>query len=181
MSFENFTVKSQETIQKALDIATSKQNQAIEPVHLLKAMLQVDDNVVPYLLKTQNVNTEVLSASLDRLLDSLPKVTGGEHYLSANSNKVIRKAQELASESQDKFVSIEQLLVAILSVNDSASRLLQSSGVSEKELKEAIKQLRKGSTVNSQTTDETYNALNRFATNLNERAKTGKLGPSYRP
>ena len=177
MSFENFTVKSQETIQKALDIATSKQNQAIEPVHLLKAMLQVDDNVVPYLLKTQNVNTEVLSASLDRLLDSLPKVTGGEHYLSANSNKVIRKAQELASESQDKFVSIEQLLVAILSVNDSASRLLQSSGVSEKELKEAIKQLRKGSTVNSQTTDETYNALNRFATNLNERAKTGKLDP----
>ena len=177
MSFENFTVKSQETIQKALDIATSKQNQAIEPVHLLKAMLQVDDNVVPYLLKTQNVNTEVLSTSLDRLLDSLPKVTGGEHYLSANSNKVIRKAQELASESQDKFVSIEQLFLAILSVNDSASRLLQSSGVSEKELKEAIKQLRKGSTVNSQTTDETYNALNRFATNLNERAKTGKLDP----
>ena len=177
MSFENFTVKSQETIQKALDIATSKQNQAIEPVHLLKAMLQVDDNVVPYLLKTQNVNTEMLSTSLDRLLDSLPKVTGGEHYLSANSNKVIRKAQELASESQDKFVSIEQLFLAILSVNDSASRLLQSSGVSEKELKEAIKQLRKGSTVNSQTTDETYNALNRFATNLNERAKTGKLDP----
>ena len=177
MSFENFTVKSQETIQKALDIATSKQNQAIEPVHLLKAMLQVDDNVVPYLLKTQNVNTEMLSASLDRLLDSLPKVTGGEHYLSANSNKVIRKAQELASESQDKFVSIEQLFLAILSVNDSASRLLQSNGVSEKELKEAIKQLRKGSTVNSQTTDETYNALNRFATNLNERAKTGKLDP----
>ena len=177
MSFENFTVKSQETIQKALDIATSKQNQAIEPVHLLKAMLQVDDNVVPYLLKTQNVNTEVLSSSMDRLLDSLPKVTGGEHYLSANSNKVIRKAQELASESQDKFVSIEQLFLAILSVNDSASRLLQSSGVSEKELKEAIKQLRKGSTVNSQTTDETYNALSRFATNLNERAKTGKLDP----
>ena len=177
MSFENFTVKSQETIQKALDIATSKQNQAIEPVHLLNAMLQVDDNVVPYLLKTQNVNTEMLSTSLDRLLDSLPKVTGGEHYLSANSNKVIRKAQELASESQDKFVSIEQLFLAILSVNDSASRLLQSSGVSEKELKEAIKQLRKGSTVNSQTTDETYNALNRFATNLNERAKTGKLDP----
>ncbi len=97
MSFENFTVKSQETVQKAIDIATSKQNQAIEPVHLLKAMLQVDDNVMPYLLKAQNVNTEMLSASLDRLLDSLPKVTGGEHYLSANSNKVIRKAQELAS------------------------------------------------------------------------------------
>jgi ATP-dependent Clp protease ATP-binding subunit ClpB len=177
MSFENFTVKSQETIQKALDIATSKQNQTIEPVHLLKAMLQVDDNVIPFLLKKQNVNIEVLSSSLDRLLDSLPKVSGGEHYLSSNSNKVFRKAQELASDSLDKFVSIEQLFLAILSVNDSTSRLLQSNGVSEKELKEAIKQLRKGSTVNSQTTDETYNALNRFATNLNERAKTGKLDP----
>jgi ATP-dependent Clp protease ATP-binding subunit ClpB len=177
MSFDNFTVKSQEAIQKALEIATSKQNQAIETVHLLKAMLLVDENVVPYLLKQFNVNLEVFSSSLDGLLDSLPKVTGGEHYLSSNSNKVIKKAQELASESQDKFVSMEQLFLALLSVNDSASRLLQSSGVTEKELKDAIKNLRKGSTVNSQTTDETYNALNRFATNLNDRARTGKLDP----
>src|SRR5665648_192198 len=153
MSFDNFTVKSQEAIQKSLEITTSKQNQAIEPVHLLKAMLMVDENVVPYLLKKLNVTLDVFSVSLDRLIDSLPKVSGGEHYLSANSTKVFKKAQELATEGQDKFVSIEQLLLAILSLNDSASRLLQSSGVSEKELKEAIKQLRKGSTVNSQTTD----------------------------
>jgi ATP-dependent Clp protease ATP-binding subunit ClpB len=177
MSLNNFTIKSQEVLQKAVEIATSQQNQAIEPAHILKAMLITNENVVPFLLKQLNVASASLSASLDRLIDSLPKVTGGEHYLSANSNKILLKAQEYASQGQDKFVSIEQLLLAILSVNDSASRLLQSSGVSEKELKEAIKQLRKGSTVNSQTTDETYNALNRFAINLNDKAKTGKLDP----
>ncbi len=177
MSFANFTVKSQEAIQKTLEIASSKQNQAIEPVHLLKAMLLVDDNVIPYLLGKLNVNLDTLSSSLEKLIDSLPKVSGGEPYLSSNSNKALKKAQEIASESQDKFVSIEQMFLAILTVNDSASRILQSSGVTEKALKEAIKQLRKGSTVNSQTTDETYNALNRFATNLNDRARTGKLDP----
>jgi ATP-dependent Clp protease ATP-binding subunit ClpB len=178
MSLNNFTVKSQEAIQKALEIASSKQNQAIEPIHLLKAMLIVDENVVPYLLKRVGVNIDVLSNSLDRLIDSLPQVSGaGEQYLSTNSNRAFQKAQELASESQDKFISIEQLLLAILSLSDSASRLLQSYGVREKELKEAIKQLRKGSTVNSQTTDETYNALNRFAINLNNLATTGKLDP----
>jgi len=177
MSLENFTVKSQEAIQKALEFASSKQNQAIEPVHILKGMLLVDENVVPFLLRKLNVDVNVFSNQLDILTDGLLKVTSGEHYLSSNANKALRKAQELAAESQDKFVSIEQLFLALLSVNDSASRLLQSSGVTEKELKEAIKQLRKGSTVNSQTTDETYNALNRFATNLNDRAKTGKLDP----
>ena len=177
MSLNNFTVKSREAIQKALEIAQSKQNQAIEPVHLMKALLVVDDNVVPFLLGKMNVNIEALSTALDKQIDSLPKVMGGELYLSANSNKTLQKAQQLASESQDKYVSIEQLFLAILSLNDPASRLLQSSGVSEKELKEAIMQLRKGSTVNSETTDETYNALNRFAINLNERARTGKLDP----
>ena len=177
MSIDNFTNKSREAIQKALALASSKQNQAIEPAHLLKAMLLVDDNVVPFLLKKINVNLEYFSTALDRLVDSLPKITGGEQYLSTNSNKVIHTAQKLASESQDKFVSIEQLLLAILTVNDPTSRLLQSCGVSEKELKEAIKQLRKGTTVNSETTDETYNALNRFAINLNDRARTGKLDP----
>jgi len=177
MSSNNFTVKSQEAIQKALEIASSRQNQSIEPVHMLKAMLMVDEDVVPYLLKKLGVNLQVFSSSVDRLIDSLPKVSGGEQYLSASSNKVLRKAQELASESQDDFVSIEQLLLAILSLNDPASRLLQSSGVSEKGLKEAIRQLRKGSTVNSQTADETYNALNRFASNLNNLASAGKLDP----
>lgn len=178
MNLNNFTIKSREAIEKALELASSRQNQAIEPAHLLKAMLTVDENVFPYLLKQLGVNVEVFSRSLDRLIDSLPQVTGGgEQYLSFNSNKALHKAQELASESQDKYVSIEQLLLAILSLNDPASRLLQSHGISEKSLKEAIKQLRKGTTVNSQTTDETYNALNRFAINLNNLAKTGKLDP----
>ena len=178
MNLNNFTIKSREAIEKALELASSRQNQAIEPAHLLKAMLTVDENVIPYLLKQLGVNVEVFSRSLDRLIDSLPQVTGGgEQYLSFNSNKALHKAQELASESQDKYVSIEQLLLAILSLNDPASRLLQSHGISEKSLKEAIKQLRKGTTVNSQTTDETYNALNRFAINLNNLAKTGKLDP----
>ncbi|MCW4006612.1 MAG: ATP-dependent chaperone ClpB [Candidatus Bathyarchaeota archaeon] len=177
MGLNNFTIKSQEVIQKAVEIAAANQNQAIEPVHILKAMLLVDENVVPFLLKQLNADVTRLSASLDNLIDALPKVTGGEPYLSSNSNKVLRKAQELSSESKDQFVSIEQLLVAIATLNDSAGRLLQSSKVSEKGLKEAIKQLRKGSTVNSKTTDETYNALNRFAINLNGRAKTGKLDP----
>jgi ATP-dependent Clp protease ATP-binding subunit ClpB len=177
MSFDNFTVKSQEALQKAIEIASSKQNQAIEPAHLLKAILTVDDNVAPFLLCKLNVNPEALSNSLDRLLDSLPKVTGAEHYLSGASKKVFKKAQELAAQSQDKFIPVEQLLLALLSADDATSRLLLSNGVRDKELKEAIKQLRKGSTVNSQTTDETYNALNRFATNLNERAQTGKLDP----
>ncbi len=177
MSLNNLTVKSQEALQKALEIASSKQNQAIEPVHLLKAMVSVDENVIPFLLEKLNVNMRAFSSSLDKLIDSLPKVNGGDQYLSANSNKVLRKAQELASESKDSFVSIEQLFLAILSLNDPASRLLQNCGVLEKELKEAIKQLRKGSTVNSQTSDETYNALDRFASNLNNLAKTGKLDP----
>jgi len=177
MSLNNFTAKSQEAIQKALEIASSKQNQAIEPVHVLRAMLLVDENVVPYLLKGMGANVDSISASLDKQIECLPKVQGGEQYFSSNSNKVLQKARQLASESQDKFVSIEQLLLALFSVNDPASRLLGSSGVSEKELKEAIKQLRKGSTVTSETADETYNALNRFAINLNERAKSGKLDP----
>ncbi len=131
MSFENFTVKSQEVIQKALELATSRQNQVIEPAHLLRAMLQVDDNVVPYLLRQLNVNTDTYATQLDRLLDTLPKVSGGEHYLSPNSNKAIQKAQSLAAESQDKYVSIEQLFLGLFSVNDQATRLLQNSGVTE--------------------------------------------------
>ncbi|NLF89650.1 ATP-dependent chaperone ClpB [Candidatus Bathyarchaeota archaeon] len=177
MSFENFTVKSQEVIQKALELATSRQNQAIEPAHLLKAMLLVDDNVVPYLLRKLNINIEAYSAQLDQLLGALPKVSGGEHYLTPNSNRAIQKAQSYAAESQDKYVSLEQLFLGLFSVSDQATRYLQNSGVTENQLKHEIKKLRKGSTVNSQTADETYNALNRFAVNLNERAKTGKLDP----
>ncbi|MGD6932642.1 MAG: ATP-dependent chaperone ClpB [Candidatus Bathyarchaeia archaeon] len=177
MNINNFTVKSQEAIQKASEIAVRNQNQAIEPVHLLKAMVSVDENVVPYLLTKLNVNVDYFTSQLDKLVNGLPKVTGGEPYLSGNLNKALQKAQDYAQQAKDEFVSIEQLLLAILSLNDPAARLMQSVGISEKELKTAISQLRKGSNVNSQTAEDTYNALNKYAINLNNQARTGKLDP----
>jgi ATP-dependent Clp protease ATP-binding subunit ClpB len=177
MSLNNFTVKSQEAIQKAVEIASSVSNQAVEPLHLLKGIFLVDEHVVPFLFGKLGVNFSSLSGLLDREIDALPKASGGEPYLSSNSNKVLRKAQELASVAKDEFVSVEQLLLAILSVDDPASRLLKRSGVNEKDLKSAIGQLRKGSSVNSPTAEETYNALNKFAINLNSLARAGKLDP----
>jgi len=177
MNFNNFTIKSQEAVQKATEIAAAKQHQAIETSHLLKGMLMVDENVVPYLLKKLNVNTDIFEKALDRILDSYPKVSGGEQYLSGDANKALQKATALAQEFKDEFVSIEHLLLGILSVNDSTSRLLKDNGVTEKELKAAIRQLRKGSVVNSQTAEDTYNSLNKYARNLNELARTGKLDP----
>jgi len=177
MNFNNFTLKSQEAIQKSNEIAGGKQNPAIETAHLLKGMLIVDENVIPYLLKKLNVNLDRLIQVLDRSIDAYPKVTGGELYLSHDTNKALQKAIGLAQEFKDEFVSIEHLLLGILSVNDATSRLLKDNGVSEKDLKAAIKILRKGSTVSSQTADETYNALNQFARNLNDLAFSGKLDP----
>jgi ATP-dependent Clp protease ATP-binding subunit ClpB len=177
MDLNNFTIKSQEAIQKATEIAAAAQNQAVEPSHLLKGILLVDENVAPYLLQKLNVNFNGLSKALDGLLESLPKTSGGQQYLSSNSNRALQKALEIASEFKDEFVSVEHLMLGILAQNDAASRLLQSNGVTEKDLKAAIKQLRKGSTVTSQTAEETYNALNKFALNLNDMARTGKLDP----
>ena len=177
MSLDNFTVKSQEAIQKAAQIASAGHNQAVEPLHLLKGILLVDESVVPFLFRKLSVNPEAFAILLDKEIESLPKVSGGEAYLSSNSNKSLHKAQELASAAKDEFVSIEQLLLAILSLDDSASRLLKSSGINEKDLKSAISQLRKGSSVNSPTAEETYNALNKYAINLNNRAQAGKLDP----
>jgi ATP-dependent Clp protease ATP-binding subunit ClpB len=177
MDLNNFTIKSQEAIQKATEIAAAKQNQSIEPSHILKGILMVDENVVPYLMKKLNVNFDVFSKELDKLIDCLPKVSGGQQYLSSNSNRALQKASEVASESKDQFISIEHLLPGILALNDSTSKLLQNSGVTEKDLKTAIKQLRKGSTVNSQTAEETYNSLSKYAVNLNDMARKGKLDP----
>lgn len=177
MSLNNFTVKSQEAVQKAVEIVSAGSNQAVEPLHLLKGIFLVDENVVPFLFGKLGVNFGSFSGSLDREIDALPKVSGGEPFLSSNSNKVLRKAQELASAAKDEFVSIEQLLLAILSLDDPASRLLKRSGVNEKDLKSAVGQLRKGSSVNSATAEETYNALNKYAINLNNMARAGKLDP----
>jgi ATP-dependent Clp protease ATP-binding subunit ClpB len=177
MNLNNFTIKSQEAIQKATEIATAKQNQSIEPSHLLRGILMVDENVAPYLLSKLNVNFDVFSKELDKLIDCLPKVSGGQQFLSSNSNRALQKASEIASEFKDEFISIEHLLLGILTLNDSTSRLLQNNNVTEKDLRTAIKQLRKGSTVNSQTAEETYNSLNKYAVNLNDMARKGKLDP----
>lgn len=177
MNLNNFTLKSQESVQKAMEIASARHNQAIEPSHILKGMLLVDENVIPYLLKKLNVNLDLFTRTLDRVLEGYPQVSGDEQYLSKDATKALQKATSLSQEMKDEFVSIEHLLLGILSVNDTASRLLKENGVSEKELKAAIKQLRKGSSVTSQTAEETYNSLNLYARNLNDLAGSGKLDP----
>ncbi|MGD0081212.1 MAG: ATP-dependent chaperone ClpB [Methanoregula sp.] len=177
MNFNNFTIKSQEAVAKATELATAKQNQAIETSHLLKGMLMVDENVIPYLLKKLNVNLDVFTPALDRIIDAYPKVSGGENFLSSDATKALQKAVALSQESRDEFVSLEHLLLGILSVNDKTSRLLKENGVSEKDLKTAISQLRKGATVNNQNAEETYNSLEKYARNLNELARSGKLDP----
>ena len=177
MNFNNFTIKSQEAVQKAMEIATAKQNQAIETSHVLKGMLLVDENVIPYLLKKLNVNLDSFTPALDRILDSYPKVSGGEQFLSNDTSKALQKATALSQESKDEFVSLEHLLLGILFGNDSTSRLLKENGITEKDLKTAIHELRKGETVNSQNAEDTYNALNKYARNLNDLARNGKLDP----
>ncbi|HWQ67254.1 MAG TPA: ATP-dependent chaperone ClpB [Methanospirillum sp.] len=177
MNLNNFTIKSQEAVQKAMEIASAQQNQAIETSHVLKGMLLVDENVIPYLLKKLNVNLDLLTRTLDRILESYPHVSGDEQYLSKDATKALQKANALSQEFKDEFVSIEHLLLGILSVNDPTSRLLKENGVLEKDLKTAIRQLRKGSAVTSQTAEETYNSLNLFARNLNDLASGGKLDP----
>jgi ATP-dependent Clp protease ATP-binding subunit ClpB len=177
MNFDKFTIPSQNAVQKAIEIATAKQNQAIETSHLLKGMLSAEENIIAYLLKKLNVNLDMFTPELDRILDSYPKVSGGEQHLSNNAIKALEKATALSQEFKDEFVSLELLLLGILSVNDSTSRLLKDNGVTEKDLKTAIRELRKGETVNSQTAEETYNALNKYARNLNDLARNGKLDP----
>ncbi|MGE5423981.1 MAG: ATP-dependent Clp protease ATP-binding subunit, partial [Syntrophothermus sp.] len=178
MNFNNFTIKAQESVQKAIEIATANKNQVIETAHLLKGMLTVDENVIPYLLKKLNVNMQIFVPALDKNIESFARVSGtGEPYLSGDANQALQKAVSVASSFNDEFVSIEHMLLGIFSVNDSVSRMLKDSGVTEKELTAAIKQLRKGSRVTSQSAEETYNALNKYARNLNELARNGKLDP----
>ncbi|WP_292428033.1 ATP-dependent chaperone ClpB [Methanoregula sp.] len=177
MNFNNFTIKSQEAIQKAEEIATAKENPAVETSHIMKGMLMVDKNVIPYLLKKLQVNLDVFIPALDRIIDAYPTVSGGEQVYSRDALKAMQKATALSQEFKDEFVSLEQILLAIYSVNDSTSRLLKENGVTEKALREAIIQLRKGSPVQSQDAEATYNALEKYARNLNDLARNGKLDP----
>ncbi len=177
MNLNNFTIKSQEAIQQAVQIATVNGQQAIENGHILKGILEVDENVTPFILKKLNVNTGVFTAALNKILESYPKVSGGQPYLSSNANQVVSKASTYLKEFGDEYVSIEHLLLAILATKDTISQLLKDNGVTEKDLKAAINELRKGSKVTSQSAEDTYNALNKFAINLNDQVKKGKLDP----
>ncbi|MES2456977.1 MAG: ATP-dependent chaperone ClpB [Bacteroidota bacterium] len=177
MNFNNFTIKAQEAIQQASAIAQGNQQQAIETAHLLKGLLTVDENVVSYVLKKLNVNLNVLNQHLDAQIEKFPKVTGSSPYLTSGSNSALQKAQSYLKEFKDEFVSVEHLLLGILSVNDNTSKLLKDQGVNEKDLKTAIVSLRGDSRVTDQNAEATYNALNKYARNLNEYAESGKLDP----
>src|SRR5690554_1088986 len=177
MNLNNFTIKAQEAIQKASEITIGNQQQAIEPAHLLKALLIVDENVINHLLKKLNINVNHLSDLLDTQINSFPKVSGSNVYLSNSSNSIIQKAQSYLKEFKDEFVSVEHLLLAILESNDKASALLKDQGATEKDLKKAITELRGNSRVTNQNAEATYNALNKYARNLNEYAESGKLDP----
>ncbi len=177
MNLNNFTIKSQEAYQKAEEIAGAQQNPAIETSHLLKAMLISEEDVIPYLLKKLDVNLEKFSNDLDGIINAYPKVSGGDTHPSSTLIKSLQNATALSQESGDGFVSLEQLLLGILSVNDTTSRLLKENGVTEKDLKAAVSQMRKGSTVNSPTAESTYNSLEKYARNLNDLARKGKLDP----
>ncbi|WP_426324787.1 ATP-dependent chaperone ClpB [Pedobacter sp. R-06] len=177
MNFNNFTIKAQEAVQQASEIAQGNQQQAIETAHLLKGLLTVDENVVSYVLKKLNVNLNSLNQNLDAEIARFPKVSGSNVYLSSNANSVLQKAQTFLKEFKDEFVSVEHLLLGILAVNDSTSKLLKEQGVNEKDLKKAIVELRGDNRVTDQNAEATYQALSKYARNLNEYAESGKLDP----
>jgi len=177
MDFSKFTLKTQEAIQKAQQVALEKGHQTIENAHLLKGVMLADTTITPFLLKKLNVNVALLQQALDKMLDSFPKVSGGTMSLSSEANIAINRAQNFLKEFNDEFVAIEHLLLAIGEGNDKASQMMRDAGVSSKELKKAILELRKGQRVTSASQEETYNSLEKYAKNLNKLARDGKLDP----
>lgn len=177
MDFSKFTIKTQEAIQRAQQLALEKGQQIIENAHLLKGILEVDENATPFLLKKLNVNLPIFTQTLDRIIESLPKVSGGQLTLSMEANTAINKSQNFMREFKDEFVTLEHLLLAIAEGKDNASQLLRDNGASAKELKKAIAEMRKGQNVTSSTQEETYNSLEKYAKNLNKLARDGKLDP----
>jgi len=177
MNLNNFTIKAQESVQQAFTIAASMNHQAVECAHLMKGIMTEAEKSVEYIFGKTGLDTRTFSRALDRIIESFPKVTGGETYLSSASAGVLRKATAIASKMKDQFVAVEHILIAILESDDQVSRLMKDGGMNMKSLQTAINELRKGASVKSQTADDTYNALNRYANNLNEMAASGKLDP----
>ena len=177
MNFNNFTIKSQEAIQKAVEITRQSGAQAIEPVALLKGVMSEGDSLVKFIFQKIGANPASIASQLDREIANLPRVSGGEPYLSHQSNDVLQKALDIANEMGDEYVTLEALLMAIFAIDSSASTILKNAGLGHKELKEAVDELRKGKKATDQSAEDTYNALSKYAVNLNERARSGKLDP----
>ena len=177
MNFNQFTIKSQEIVQQAQSLASSKEQQAIEPGHLLLSMLQNDEHVIPFLLKKLNVNIGIIKTELEELVNGYPKVSGGAPYLGNATQSIFEKAMSLIKDFNDEYVSIEHILLAVISSKDRVAKILKQHGVNEADLRIAIKELRKGDRVTSATAEDTYNSLQKYARNLNQLARDGKLDP----
>lgn len=177
MNFNNFTIKSQEAVQEAVNLTQTRGQQAIEPVHLLAGVLKVGENVTNFIFQKLGMNDHQVALVIDRQMESLPKVSGGEPYLSRESNEVLQKAVQYSKEMGDEFVSLEAMLLALLNVQSTVSTILKDAGMTDKELRAAIAELRKGEKVTSQSSEDTYQSLSKYAINLNEAARSGKLDP----
>ena len=177
MDFNKFTLKSQEAIQQAQQLVMELGQQSIENAHLLKAIMQVDENVTPFILKKLDVNVDRFKETLDKMIESFPKVEGGDVQMGRESSRALQRSFQYLKEFGDEYVSIEHLLLAILESNDQVSRMMKDNGIAKKEMLEVIKQLRKGSKVTSHSQEETYNALKKYSRDLNGLARSGKLDP----
>lgn len=177
MNLDHFTIRSQEAIQQAFLTARDHQNQAVETGHLLKALIVNNEGVAVNLLRKAGVNTADMERVLDRIIKSYPKVTGGEQYLSSDSSKALQKSIDLARSMQDQYVSVEHILLSLFHTGDQINKMLKDFGLNEKDLVKSIESIRKGTKVNSQTAEDTYDSLNRYAINLNEQARNGRLDP----
>ncbi|HPW72081.1 MAG TPA: ATP-dependent chaperone ClpB [Bacteroides graminisolvens] len=177
MNFNNFTIKSQEAVQEAVNLAQSRGQQAIDPVHVLHAVMKVGENVTNFIFQKLGMNGQQVALVVDKQMESLPKVSGGEPYLSRETNEVFQKATQYSKEMGDEFVSLEHLLLSLLVVKSTVSTILKDAGMTEKELRAAINELRKGEKVTSQSSEDTYQSLEKYAINLNEAARNGKLDP----
>ncbi|HEX8277743.1 MAG TPA: Clp protease N-terminal domain-containing protein, partial [Segetibacter sp.] len=179
MNLNNYTIKSQEIIQQAQQVAFNNSNPNIETNHVLKALLDDENSPVEFLLKKNNVNVAFVKTKVEESINKLPKVSETEpaQSVSRDLNNALLRANSIIKDFKDEFVSVEHLLLALLQGSDDVARLLKDAGVTEKGLKAAIRDLRKGSTVNSQTASQQFNALQKYARNLNDSARDGKLDP----
>ena len=177
MNFNNFTIKAQEAVQQAVQLVSQNNQQAIEGVHLLKAVIMTGESITNFVFQKLGMNPQNIVRAVDAQIASLPKVSGGEPYLSNEANAILQKAIDYSSKMGDQYVSLEPIILALFTEKSTASQILKEAGMTETELRKAIEELRKGNKVTSQSAEDTYEALSKYAINLNEKARSGKLDP----